>query len=358
MYTIRDYIGELSTNYGLPDEKQCLKSGLMNFQPDDCQQFKEENYHELYQLILSLNDYIRVNLKTHYKLHKSYPSPRSLYPVKVFISLGDHKYLTKDDISGEYLVYRNSKLKTSEGDIAIDFEDKYPEYYNHIKKSLFLLEIGHLLYNITTLALYGGFVYKLESNGHNLLLRLEEKNSGLINSSKFDAFMESCLLRNSGPYQYRITQTGIKAVNFDELNDFIEHRISELGVLFHPEIRSGVSAVCGVNDGMGNFHYRTTSDTGTVDYKQLNQIYPYINFYGVSFYVFFYLNHTNLSDDHLTPLILALGYLTQSICLKYASRERYCRPIKSFNIDEVEKLMKVDSASYTPYYLVISGGFE
>lgn len=47
-----------------------------------------------------------------------------------------------------YTVYRSLFVCYYSGDIVLEFNDKYLEDYKSIKKSLLLLEMGHLLFNL------------------------------------------------------------------------------------------------------------------------------------------------------------------------------------------------------------------
>ncbi|GGE59009.1 hypothetical protein [Priestia taiwanensis] len=355
MYYLRDFMGELSRNYEYPMIKQELPYFLSTYS-----KVKEiETGGELSQyerLILSLNDYVRVEQYTHYKVHKGYPSPRSIYPLKLFLVTYDENHVSKNDRNGQYEFYRNNCLDVSIGDIIIGFEDSYPQHYEYIKKSLLLLEMGHLLYNILFIAKEYGkrYTYRVLPN-LGILLHAEDNTDNEYDEKNIEAFLQSCQERNSGPYLYPLTPFKNERAASAEID---EKMVYDLIFNFFSisEIRQAVSIQFYHNNGEGI--YRKEDGHEDIHYRQLNELYPYINFYGTSHFVIISLNHDVFRQGDSTPYLLMVGMIAQHICLRYSSKERYCRPIKSFRIEEVEKVFSMNGTNQTPYYCLIAGDIE
>lgn len=85
-FTIKDYIREISSYYGEKDVYQNFGSNcdeyilLKEIEIPVMQQMPTSIIHNL----LSSNSYIRATGETSFKIHKGYPSPRSLYPLQLF----------------------------------------------------------------------------------------------------------------------------------------------------------------------------------------------------------------------------------------------------------------------------------
>lgn len=356
-YTVRDFLGELASNYGVPFIKQELSSKLQDYQTVHRDSFWLHPSTERLMPFLDLNDYVRVEKDTYFKVHKGYPSPRSLYPVKLFLSAGHSYFLSKHDLEGSIECYRNDSFNAAEGDLVLEFDHKYPEYYLHIKKTLLLLEMGHFLYNILFLAKEMGISYKLNHSPNRIHLERVLDEGGTVDQNVLSVFKEKYTRRNSGPYLYPLTKAKFKPLqNVEEFNALVEAEILEMNTCFGLEQEKGVQTLTYFNTGEGRFTPTVrTSHPSEISYQQMNTIYPYVNFYGVSFITFFLLQHGKSKEFELTEHLLALGYLAQSICLNYSDSDQFCRPIKSFNIDQVEQLFDMDSSRYTPFYFLVSG---
>lgn len=354
-YTVRDFLGEISANYGVEAMEQELHSNLNGYQP--VYEAPLELSPGIKRLLpfLDLNDYVRVDKDTYYKVHKGYPSPRSLYPVKLFLSLGDQSFVSKHDLEQKWEFFRNPDLCIPAGDLLLEFDEKYPAYYMHIKKTLLLLETGHFLYNILFLSQKMGIRYSLKDSPNRIHLALEQDEGRTIDNSVLTSFKECYTRRNSGPYLNPITTPYFELLgDVSQFNALLEVDIQGMNDHFGLEGQE-IQAIAYYNLGDGRFASTANEKASLISYQTMNKIYPHINFYGVSFFTFFLLEHRRLRTHQTTDYLLALGYLAQSICLKYSRLDQFCRPIKSFNIDHVEKIFSIDNSRYTPFYFLIAG---
>jgi hypothetical protein len=105
-----DFIYELEFNYKGSSEEQLLISNFdkfkfrKSFSNNEFNHLAERMDREFIRDILQLNDVIRVEKNSYFKIHKSYPSPRSLYPIKILVSIGSSFYVTKNDIQDVYVL--------------------------------------------------------------------------------------------------------------------------------------------------------------------------------------------------------------------------------------------------------------
>ena len=157
--------------------------------------------------ILDLNTVIRVDnfLRTPYSIHMSYPSARSLYTLRIYFSK-DRYLLTKDFWKRKKILkvnsstYLNSNVNT--GDIVIELKEFNDKHYPSIFKTLQILEVGHLLYNISRIADIYGYEYELNNDEINTLV-LRNIRIGvqyLENREKINEFWRKAKSRSSGKY--------------------------------------------------------------------------------------------------------------------------------------------------------------
>lgn len=361
-FTIKDYIKEISSYYGKKDVSQNFGSNcdeytlLKDMEMPVTNQIPLSIIHTLF----SANSYIRATGETSFKIHKGYPSPRSLYPLQLFLSVGEGIFLKNNEVDADQNYFKNENLIVAPGSLVLEVENKYPEYYSHIRKTLSTLEIGHLLYNILYIANLLGMDYTLNI-AENRIILIHSKNTYIdddIYYNKLQKFNQSCQLRSSGPYRFRILNTSI---NYNNHPKYLTQNLNEICInmydFFGIEFKNSIQALVYYNDGSGNFICENQSYSD-LSYQKVNKIYPHINFYGVSFFVFFLLDHTLLTDENLTGYLLILGYLAQFVCLQYVGENKFCRPIKSFDMNTVENILGINGTQYTSYYLLVAGELD
>lgn len=358
-FTIKDYIREISSYYGEKDVYQNFGSNcdeyilLKEIEIPVMQQMPTSIIHNL----LSSNSYIRATGETSFKIHKGYPSPRSLYPLQLFFSLGEGIFLKNNEVDTDQHYFKNENLIMEPGSLVLEVENKYPEYYSHIRKTLSTLEMGHLLYNILYIASVLGINYTLNI-AENRILLIHSKKTPItddIDYIRLEKFNQSCQLRNSGPYRFRILNTSINHNIYpQQLTRNLNNICTNMYRFFQLDLKNSIQALVYYNDGSGKFICENQSYSD-LSYQKVNKIYPHINFYGVPFFVFFLLDHTVLTDENITGHLLMLGYLAQFVCLQFLGENKFCRPIKSFDMNTVESTLGIDGTQYTSYYLLIAG---
>ncbi|CAG9621195.1 hypothetical protein [Sutcliffiella rhizosphaerae] len=355
LYTAKDFFHELAYNTTFIQTEQNFEfSHFHDFSLID-NNFICENH--FFNIILSLNDIIRVEKNTIFKIHKGYPSPRSLYPIKVFMVMDDRTFLTKSGNTSNFEVYSSNSRKANRGDILIEYGKEYPAYYKSIKKSLFLLETGHLLFNILSITKAFGYQYEVQLNEKYILLKKVYSNKDqTINLKEISRFLEVSLLRNSGPYLHPITSFKQVEIEGDTSSNIIKHLFDYgLSNLFSQSLKPDfIDIIKLVNKGEGKFV--SSNHNETIDYKHLNKVYPYINFKGVSGMYLFLLDNKIFEEEEIaSQYIMILGFIAQYYCLLYASKENFCRPVKSFNVGETESLLRINGYKQTILYSLIVG---
>ncbi|MGE7752876.1 hypothetical protein [Lysinibacillus fusiformis] len=351
-FTKEDLIYELEYNFKGSSKEQEINNNLSKYKFLKYVSEAELVESQFYKEILRLNEIIRFEKNTSFKIHKSYPSPRSLYPIKIMISIDKGLFLSKNNVSEFYELYFFENKNISIGDILLEFEDIYLDTYGSIKKSLLLLEAGHLLFNILYLANHFGKTYINNSDHDGLLhLSLKSETNNLNDGEMLSHFKQSYYLRNSGPYNYPLTRTKISYL----LNHKPDNRFNFLNISSFFECSNLVEYICVdvyVNQGKGLF--KSVKGANIIDYKSLNNLYSYINFWGVSLFTVFSI-HIDAFMDDAKNFLLTLGYLSQSESISLSSLNRFSRPIKSFKIDTMEQLLKHHNNSFIPYYALITG---
>jgi hypothetical protein len=357
-YTQKDFLAEMTHYYGKSTRQQQLASTV---KPTFLSCTSEEPMiGEKQKYLLRLNEICRVEKDTPYKVHKGYPSPRSLYPIKLFMALGEEHLLSIQAIYGRYEYYHDPEVSLKKGDLLLLYTDIYPEYYQYIKKTLLILETGHLLYNIFQVASLLGLRYALRTEKERVILEWQKESlDQATNVPMIEAFLQRCQVRNSGPYRHLITVTQAPVMgNITDFDQLLEQALTELSDHFAFPLHPGrIRVITLFNDGGGNF-YSSHPDLQDIEYQQLNTIYPHINFYGVRFFTVFLLANEVFTSDQAALYLLSLGYLAQAISIKYANRQHYCRPIKSYHLDRIETFLGIDSGAYTAFYCLVSGPFS
>ncbi|MCM3617906.1 hypothetical protein M3936_09970 [Sutcliffiella horikoshii] len=350
-YTSNDFFQELAFNSLLNDGEQMLERQMDDYVLVDDDVVCDD---PVQSIMTGLNDYNRIEKDTHFKVHKGYPSPRSLYPIRLFVVTKNGSFLTKNDQTKKFELYENAAREGEEGDILLEYGKVYPAYYKSIKKSLLLLEAGHLIYNIHHVAKSCEARYQVvEKNGYLLLKKAKSPNQD-IQQAKLEKFYHLSSIRNSGPYLHPITAYHLIPL-LDNALDFQKLTEQLISLFMQPLKKNAIRLIKLQNDGDGLFHIPHKEPK--VDYKKLNSIYPYINFKGVSgMYVFTLDNLVFSEEENITPYILAIGFLAQFYCMLYASEQNYCRPVKSYNIGDFEHLLGINGSHTTIMYSLIIGG--
>ncbi|MGM7680626.1 hypothetical protein ACSVDA_00600 [Cytobacillus sp. Hm23] len=355
-YTAKDYLSEMAHYCGLEDKRieQNIISRTDEYHRN--KQWSEEEIDQFLKAMLRMNDFVRVEMNTTYKLHKGYPSPRSIYPLQLFISIGNGQFVMKDDCEEKYECFHNPQFKANKGDIIIEFIDKYPNNYKNIKKTLLILEAGHLLYNILTIAKLFNRKYKLNQIDNRIQLQFLESNELNIDVEKIEQFNNACKERNSGPFLFPITTVNPYLLeNPFSMKADIDDALSNLEHFFSMnQLKEQIEVVYYYNQGNGQFS-SLSSDGPKINYVELNEIYPYINFFGATSFVIFLIKNDAFKLPNAINYLLTLGYLNQLIAVNQASKYQYSRPIKSYDMEALEKLAQIDMSIYTPYYCLISG---
>ncbi|WP_404348157.1 hypothetical protein LG311_19740 [Sutcliffiella horikoshii] len=349
-YTRNDFFQELAFNSLFNVEEQVLVHQMDDYVLLDENVVCDDPVQEM---MIGLNDYNRVEKNTYFKVHKGYPSPRSLYPIRLFVATENGRFITKNERTKKFELYENAAREGEEGDILLEYGKVYPSYYKSIKKSLLLLEAGHLIYNIHYVATCCEARYNvLEKDGYLLLKKVNNPNHD-FQHAKLERFYHRSSIRNSGPYLHPVTSFHLIPL-LDDALDF--QRLTErLDSLFEqPLQKNAIQLMKLQNDGNGSFHVPDRETN--VDYRQLNSIYPYINFKGVSgMYIFTIDNLVFKEEQNVTSYILAIGFLAQFYCMMYASEDNYCRPVKSFSVGDFEHLLGINGSQTTIMYSVIIG---
>lgn len=349
IYRREDFVKELSYNFGSLKSDQYLTSDI-----DQYERIGQEPTinNAIYEQLLSINDYLRVEKDTHFKSHKGYPSPRSIYPIKMFISDGTFFY-SKNIFNDCYEIYKNAHLQVMNGDIVLEYGAEYPDFYISIKKTLYLLEMGHLLYNLLAMSEMLGIQYRVQLVENKMILK-QIQNSNTVDGKNISELLEKCTLRTSGPYLHPITSFQFYCAGHNEDDRMALEKLRDaLCMNFDIDV---ITVNKYQNDGTGSFIKRKCREQESISYTEMNMLYPFINFKNLSFFVTFQLANRIFDQAGNSAIyLIALGYLAQLYCLENARQDVFCRPIKSFNIKDLERLTQLESNDSTIMYTLLCG---
>ena len=344
IYTKSNFTNEIARNAGYTELSQEMNSiqSMLHFVKEEP---KAPNY--FIETMLKLVEFNRISPDNPYKLHKSYPSPRSIYSAKFFVKFGG-LFVSKNEWTGCYEYYQYEQNQGNNWDILITFWRSYPNHYRFIQKTLYLLEVGHLLYNVIYFANLFNISYELDIQEGAIRLRAQNKPYVGFNIDKVsDMFLERTEQRSSGTYQHGVS-------SFNKLNKQAELPSKSviqqfLGKAFEKEITQLISFEHFAKNNRGRF----ITDRGfEIGYESMNRIYPHVNFRGVELFSTFLIDHMayQKGDQTLTKCILAVGFVAQYFLLWAADNAMFGRPIKSFSIHEFERLSQVESQKNTLFY--------
>lgn len=349
MLTKKDFLKDISHNFGIDYGEQKIEVNNKK------KIIRKKNILDtitipmFYRDILMLNDFIKVSSTSIFKLHKSYPSPRSIYPLSLSIIYNNYIY-TKDPYNKNYMKYELfNKTKNGDEYIKIDFQDKYPAFYNSIKKTLLYLECGHLLYNIGLIGLKYNIPLNIFLNNNSIIIRSKteiEKNKKVVLNDLQYKFKK----RSSGPYNIEVYLGNTTYKKKPSLQMDKSKVISNL--FFNNNYEKFISYDFFIKqDNMFRCNYTDKE----ISYKDLNEFYPFVNFKASQALVIFSINNLEEAYDNLTYLYLNIGMRAQEIILNNCDDRTFVRPIKSINLKNIEKILGVDCHRKTPVYgLIIS----
>lgn len=318
---------------------------------------KIKKVNPFFELILFCDKIIRVSSskKTPYKIHKSYPSARSFYPLKLWLSVGEGYFITNDNISGDYSLYYSNKFKLPKNTVLITNNEINLSNYKPIHKTLESLEIGHLIYNLFEVYNIFGHSFTVDNTSTNYTTIILKEQKNILNNKnrcqKIHAFKEKAYLRNSGNYLKKINNFDLNSVEKKfEINLNLREIYSSL---YNTKESHSIIITHFFNDVNGSF----SNSKVKIPYYKLNKEYGFINFRTCSQYTLisletdFYMNKTNYIND-----IQFIGFIAQNICLNNSSLNFYNRPVKQVSINSWNNdFLKEQEKKYLPMYGVISG---
>lgn len=355
MYTIDDLVSEYTSIYCNKQREQ--KFEKLNFELIHNASFTLDLW---VKDILSLNRVLRVESDSLYKVHKSYPSPRSLYPIQIFVCIEEKTYVSTDPFHEKYIYYSNNSRKDQIGDILLNINDIYLINYISLKKTLALLECGHLLYNIAYIALKYGISYKIIDH-ESKCVKLQYLNQKictdymkLVERDK-SLFMNKVYHRSSGPFNRPFT-----TFKSHFKKDLIGPQENIFNYLINLMDLNEVSLITQLRvfTNNGNGIFSEISGNRILKYNHINELYPYINFFGVDQLVILMIDDTRLKSINLEKLLLYSGMLAQNICIANSDQNYYNRPVKSLDFFKLKQLLHIEKDVWTPFYCIISGSIK
>jgi len=301
--------------------------------------------------ILKVDNFIRIDERNKYILHKSYPSPRAIYPLELVI-FTNGKFISMNKYSNKMFYKKNilygHSAQYKEMDIVINIRDFniYPGSYNKIKKSLLLLEIGHLIYNIILKTKSLGLNYKVSQiNEDNIVMEVISQKEKLSHEVELEVSILNKVFinRSSGP---QIPLISYKNCSKDRILNQFEYSTFK-GII--PIIENKILIL----------NFKKEKDYFTVNnikihYTELNNILSTINFKLID-ELFIFLYHENFIKLNLTSQIIDIGSSCQEKILLSTINGYFSRPMKSFDMAKTELLVrKIGIRNFIPHYFLVN----
>ncbi|MFI3124798.1 hypothetical protein ODU07_04770 [Streptococcus suis] len=310
--------------------------------------------NEFDRAILTINKTCRITRNSYspYTLHKPFPSARSYYPERVWISLGKGHFLSYFENDDSYKVYYNEEAKEVEAaSVLLSTEDIQVAHYRAIHNSLITLELGHIIYNIECIFNIFGFSILVDSLSMKRYIIIQ-KGESVEDNLTFKNLVEVkrlFQLRSSGSYRYKL-------INLD--NDFTNYQYTpainletSFKKLFASQLKGIIQRVVLYNNGE---YFTDSNGEYIVQFFELNREYYFVDFRTASQYTLLLIKLPPIQDE-LIDYILFMGYLAQEICINNAGLGRYNRPVKQVNFTFWKNILGDKYKDFLPFYGVITG---
>lgn len=313
--------------------------------------------------ILNISKIIRIgNEKTPYKIHKSYPSARSLYPQKIYVNLEKNKYISINRFTQKLELYY-SNIKGKEDSIIIVSDDINFSQYKSIHKSLILLECGHMIYNFYEIAnIFGYNINKIIINDNKIVVNLKKykENTSEYIKAELKKIKNKYMVRNSGPYyggiyNFKRDNKKICGSNYSEIFKELQY-ILKVDIFKYLKI---IELINNYNDGFVNNKLGIN-----IPYYMFNSEYQYLDFRSSEKYILFLVNKKEIlkKSKYITKIVLSIGCICQKILLENTTRYKYNRPLKQILSndlwDKIKKQSNINLDKYYQFYGLVSGIFE
>lgn len=355
-YTNQDFIADVSfcfrnKDYGIQNPFKSIYMQKLN-------SHIELNPYE--NEILKLNQIIRVDSvnRTPYILHMSYPSARSIYKIKMYIVKEDK--LCSTDIWGNPITYQIPKewisdLSGADNSIIIQALPLDEERYVNIQKTLQILEVGHLLYNVTYIASLYGYTISFDNKCPEELVMIKLKQNKKIDDlNKIDLslkeFWEKAYLRTSGKYYGGLMDFS----NAQDSKYLLENHLSH-HITLQRDMWKYIKILRFVNNNNGE--YSCIEENISVSYEDLSKEYSYVNFRTATQITLYFISKDALFQENIADLIQYIGFLAQDTCINNAKANVYNRPVKQVMHLFWNPILKTNNtiSNYIPFYGVLTG---
>jgi hypothetical protein len=374
-YSIKDFIYELNHFLNYRKDLFPAEGGILDIEafqrpertidPDFLkgEDLWKEEYHFFHSL-LDLDQMYRFDGVSPYKFHRSYPSPRSLYPLKLLIRpAGSKKLYCKNQFTEEIEEYTFSTNSYNCHEVIIIYNSKvYPEFYINIKKSLLILELGHLLYNIHMLIEPYSSKVSLKIMDQYVSLGIYDEEENLKRFRLDDDFHSILLKRTSGTFRNGLTpllRYNDHQLIYDQFIEYLKICTEAASDFFKLDVKDVIGLYIMSNSNGIYFdlynYFEREKIASKVRYMELNRMYPYIHFRGVNFLITFSIKHKALLENEISRIILLIGFICQASALFFTNKDMFSRPLKSFSMELMEKQLNLNSGAESLHYLLAAG---
>ncbi|AST91032.1 MULTISPECIES: hypothetical protein [Sutcliffiella] len=335
--------------------------------------------------------YNRIDISSLYVKHKSYPSPRSLYPTEIFIV--DSQNVIGQDTNKVYHLNSNTvTLDPLETLLTVlhqhndhyyltlylnyDFYKLQP-FYNFLRESLCYLELGHFLTNLQIMSDVIGMKIEVKNSPYGIQVGLMAGGNTIENVMEnnllISQWRELFYKRNSGsglsgivPLQVKLSKEAFLQLlqstqTMKECNLFTEFSVRE--AMKHIMLHFTVQHVNGLKKGC--YQYDLLNDRlirQGISKEEEGALYSYtgtINFTHMPLICTFSIDFEQLEKRYGKHYFrysqLVVGMISQFLLLKAAKLGLFARPYKSYFQYEADQQLNTLNGTRTSQYKIMFG---
>ena len=294
MYTKADFIADAmvrkNRNWHFIQEYRMLDKNWVYVK-------KATNMSDLFINILKVNQYTRASSKSYsiYRLHKAYPSARSFYKAKLWISLGNGMAMTMNDIDNTFGVYYYDIFHDINQDrIILMSEEIDDENYGSIHNTLTILELGHMVYNLHYICSCFNSSIRIQIKSRYVLVDLVEDEQVKREIKKYNQLAQ---LRSSGSYSNKLINFSLDHSAYRYVSVIDRKKVFKQ--LFNQELNDVIEVLEFINTGICFWNEEYDIQ---ISFEELNAQYDFVDFKSATQYTLFLINKEYISTKLLKKL--------------------------------------------------------
>lgn len=309
-----------------------------------------------------------------YGRHASYPSPRAYYPLRFSIIEREGRRVWQLDTDAMKLRPQGWTADDPSG-IATPFAvliqgnfEVYAALYNLFRKSLFALEAGHFLAELTLLGEALGLNVRPAVTAAGIVAEIDARPGALPEADAVDRHRSFARVRNSSYFGYGLypLRHRFDASERARLNQALRAGLQEAARRFPIVAEHSLSArVClpEHDDQPAGIHAPGETGLQCLDpqdpFEACQRYYNYPNFNvaNAAALVFFTIDRRAFAASNADFLAIncALGFAAQYLIRHCTALSLFCRPFRSYDQHGIDRLLALGPQGQMAYYGAMIG---